>query len=341
MSSSRLGLDLLQSISPESPCGENLEDTPLLLSFAAFNLFGRPTPPDPEKQPDWGEIQTKAVEALARSKDLRLLAYLATAVLRTDGLAAFSEALGVAAQWLEQYWTGVYPVIDEDAIGRSNALTCFGDPMIVVDALRRAPLVRSRQHGTFSLRDIDQAVRQAQAQDTDQTPNPEKAEERTRQVGKAAFDETPIEDLQALQRDVAAAADALKRIDATMREHAGVEATPALEPLSTQVRKLEYVLDVHVKPRIVTPDPDEGDAMPDGSALRGTGAPLGAIASRQDAIRALEAVAEFFRRHEPSSPVPLFVERARRLVSKDFLEVLADIAPDAVSTAKSAGGVRE
>src|SRR6185369_17978573 len=132
----------------------------------------------------------------------------------------------------------------------------FGDPMIVVDALRRAPLVRSRQHGTFSLRDIDQAVRQAQAQDTDQTPNPEKAEERTRQVGKAAFDETPIEDLQALQRDVAAAADALKRIDATMREHAGVEATPALEPLSTQVRKLEYVLDVHVKPRIVTPDPD-------------------------------------------------------------------------------------
>ncbi len=54
---------------------------------------------------------------------------------------------------------------------------------------------------------------------------------------------------------------------------------------------------------------------------------MGAIRSRQDAIRALDAVAEFFRRNEPSSPIPLFVDRAKRLVSKDFLEVLADIAP--------------
>ena len=55
---------------------------------------------------------------------------------------------------------------------------------------------------------------------------------------------------------------------------------------------------------------------------------------------ALDAVAEFFRRNEPSSPIPLFVERAKRLVSKDFLEVLADIAPDAVAQARAAGGLK-
>ena len=64
---------------------------------------------------------------------------------------------------------------------------------------------------------------------------------------------------------------------------------------------------------------------------------VGAIKSRQDAIRALDAVAEFFRRNEPSSPIPLFCERAKRLVSKNFLEVLADVAPDAV---RGAGGRR-
>jgi hypothetical protein len=32
---------------------------------------------------------------------------------------------------------------------------------------------------------------------------------------------------------------------------------------------------------------------------------VGSIRSRQDAIRALEAAAEFFRRNEPSSPIPL------------------------------------
>jgi type VI secretion system protein ImpA len=68
---------------------------------------------------------------------------------------------------------------------------------------------------------------------------------------------------------------------------------------------------------------------------------VGAIKSRQDAIRALDAAAEFFRLNEPSSPIPLFLERAKRLVSKDFLEVLADVAPDALPQARSAGGLRD
>jgi type VI secretion system protein ImpA len=68
---------------------------------------------------------------------------------------------------------------------------------------------------------------------------------------------------------------------------------------------------------------------------------VGSIKSRQDAIRALDAVATFFRQNEPSSPVPLFIERAKRLVAKDFLEVLADIVPDAMDQAKAASGIRE
>ena len=35
------------------------------------------------------------------------------------------------------------------------------------------------------------------------------------------------------------------------------------------------------------------------------------------------------------------VERARRLVSRSFLEVLADLVPDAVPQARSVGGVPE
>jgi type VI secretion system protein ImpA len=55
----------------------------------------------------------------------------------------------------------------------------------------------------------------------------------------------------------------------------------------------------------------------------------------------LDAVADFFRRTEPSSPIPLFLARAKRLVSKDFLEVLADIAPEAVAQARAAGGLKD
>ena len=68
---------------------------------------------------------------------------------------------------------------------------------------------------------------------------------------------------------------------------------------------------------------------------------VGAIRSREDALRALDAASEFFKRNEPSSPIPLLVERAKRLVSKSFLEVLAEVAPDALPQARSAGGLRD
>jgi type VI secretion system protein ImpA len=67
----------------------------------------------------------------------------------------------------------------------------------------------------------------------------------------------------------------------------------------------------------------------------------GLVKSRQDVVRILDAAADFFRRTEPSSPIPLLLARAKRLVSKDFLEVLADIAPDGVAQARSIGGLKD
>src|SRR4051812_27580763 len=138
---------LIQPIAADRPCGEDLEDTPLLASFDAFRVFGQSAPHDPA--PEWTAIASRAVEALCKSKDLRLLAYLASAVLRTDGLPAFAETLTVASAWLDTYWKETYPRIDEDAILRRNALNCFADQMAVIDGLRRLPLANNRQHGSF------------------------------------------------------------------------------------------------------------------------------------------------------------------------------------------------
>src|SRR5688572_20079167 len=156
---------LLQPITADQPCGENLEDTPLLASFDAYRVFGKQTPLDPP--PEWAAIRARALEALSKSKDIRLLAYLGTAMLRTDGLPAFTDTLKVASQWLQTFWAETYPLIDEAAILRRNALNYFADPMAVIDGLRRMPLVASRQHGTFSLRDLDIATGLMQPTDGD------------------------------------------------------------------------------------------------------------------------------------------------------------------------------
>jgi len=83
-------------------------------------------------------------------------------------------------------------------------------------------------------------------------------------------------------------------------------------------------------------DADEGS---DGAAAGGGGAGVGEIRSREDVVRVLDRLSEYFRKNEPSSPVPLLLQRAKRLVSKDFMEILRDLTPDGVSQAEKLGGV--
>lgn len=324
------GKELLQPITADQPCGQSLEDTQLLASFDAFRLFGQSTPLEP--MPEWTAIRNSALDALNKSKDLRLLAHLGTALLRTDGLPAFTETLTVASEWLTSYWAHLYPLVDEDAILRRNALNCFADQMAVVDGIRRAPLVSSRQHGTFSLRDIDIASGQVQPTNGEQRPDEAQI--------NAAFAEMPLDDLTGMQQSAAGALAALRRVDSVMRDGAGPGAAPDFDPLLAQLTRIDRVLRAQLAARPDGPGADGLESESGGVAASGSVA-VGAIKSRQDAIRALDAVAAFFRQTEPSSPVPLFIDRAKRLVSKDFLEVLADIAPEALGTAKAAGGLRD
>jgi type VI secretion system protein ImpA len=343
--------ELLEPISGDNPCGLNLEDSALLASFDGYRLYGRSVPldsvPSPdgdgdgpktlesrdERPPDWGELKDRSLEALRQSKDLRLLAHLAAALLRTDGLAAFADSLTVASQWLEAFWEQTYPPIDGDGILRRNALNCFADPMAVVDRVRRVPLVSSRQHGVFSLRDIELATGQGA---------PAKGEARPDEgLVNAAFSTLPIEELTGILERVSVANRGLKTIEARMRSEIGTEAAPDFAPLATQLGRIEKVLRTQLALR-----PDAAGGTSDAetgadAAVRSGPGFSGAIRSRDEAVRALEAVAMYFRTHEPSSPVPLICDRAKSLVSKGFLEILADIAPEAVTQAKAAGGLKD
>ena len=342
------GQDLVSPVTADEPCGKNLEDSETLASLDAYQIFGQTTlePVKPEdgepvrrearksdRPPNWGQIRDEALAALQASKDLRLLAHLGAATLRVEGIPAFAQTLTVASSWLESYWANVYPLVDEDAIFRQNALNCFADPVAVIDGLRRAPLVSSRQHGRFSVRDLDIVAGQVTPGESE--PRPDQA-----QID-AAFGATPIDELKLLRESINGALTAIGSIDGAMRNAAGTEVAPNFEGLSAQFKRMAAI----VRTQLAAHPNGGGAAEEGGEAATDAAGPtvvaVGAIKSRQDAIRAMDAAAEFFRRNEPSSPIPLFLDRAKRLVAKDFLEVLADIAPDAVPQAKSAGGLRD
>lgn len=324
---------LAEPISAENPCGEDLEDTPLLASFDGYRLFGQMTAPSAET--DWREIRDRALEGLGQSRDLRLLAHLAAAGLRTGGLEQFCDALQVASRWFTDYPDQLFPRIDEDAILRKNALNAFADRMAIVDAVRRQPFVSNPQLGAFALRHFEIASGKLVATDGDgEAPN-----EAHLNAALAAADG---EQLTATEASLAAGVAALKHIETTMREAHGSEGTPEFDPLVAPLEQVRRLLAEQLATRaanaaalVAVEGGAEGE--PGGAAVIG----VGSIRSRDDAVRAMDAVAEFFRRNEPSSPVPLVVERAKRLVAKNFLEVLADMAPDGLDEAKRIGGIRD
>ncbi|WP_420227958.1 ImpA family type VI secretion system protein, partial [Pseudomonas aeruginosa] len=71
------------------------------------------------------------------------------------------------------------------------------------------------------------------------------------------------------------------------------------------------------------------------SAVAAVAAPAprasGEIANREDVLRQLDRLLEYYVRHEPSSPVPVLLKRAKTLVTADFAEIVRNLIPDGIS----------
>ena len=52
----------------------------------------------------------------------------------------------------------------------------------------------------------------------------------------------------------------------------------------------------------------------------------------------IDKMCDFYARSEPSSPVPIILRRAQRLVGKNFWDILNDLSPSAVDTVKVISG---
>jgi type VI secretion system protein ImpA len=332
-------------------------DPQLLGSFDTYRLFGQSTPFDDEdnrqepkpKPIDWRELSTRSLEALKQSKDFRLLAHFAAAQLRVSGRGGYFETLDVAAAWIKDYWKQVYPRVEDDAIMRMNALNCLADRMAIADCFRRIPILEHRQLGRITLRDVDLAEGKRPPGDGESA-----SEAEARIAGIFAASELDV--LQALETEFGRAIDALRAIDTAMRDSGGLAVSPDFKPLVDDDDKhlgvlvrTARLLRQQLKARTPELVPSAEDALAEGAAGDASagapggagGGPRGPLRSRQDALVALDAVAAFFRQHEPSSPVPLLIERAKRLIGKNFLEVLSDLAPEGVPTARAAGGLKD
>jgi len=57
------------------------------------------------------------------------------------------------------------------------------------------------------------------------------------------------------------------------------------------------------------------------------------IRSRADVVMMIDRICAYYEAHEPSSPVPLLLQRARGLVDKRFIDILLELAPNGLPEA--------
>jgi type VI secretion system protein ImpA len=336
---------LLGEIAADAPCGEDLEYDP---KFAEMERLAQETPERqfggtiiPAEPPDWRGVGKAALTLLERTRDLRVAVNLTRALLHTEGLPGFAAGLALVDGLIERFWEKVYPQLDPDDNNdptlRVNTIVALCDPETTLRALREMPLVSSRTLGRFNLRDIHIVAGVL-------TPIPakDKAEEPPTQAKiDGAFQEADLEELKMTAGAANEAVDRSMRIEALLTDRVGVTQAPDMSALTGVLKEIRQVLTDRLRRRGVNLGEEaaaaEAGEMADSGSAGGAGAVqrlvMGEIANREDALRMIDKVCEYFNRYEPSSPVPFLLKRARILAGKDFMEILQDIAPGGTSQA--------
>jgi len=318
------------------PSGPNLEYEPDFLALERAQQ-GRPEQVIGDtvkaaEDPDWRTVAELAEALLARTRDLRVAVAWTTAMLKTQGLAGLASGLVLIQGLLEGQWDTVHPQLDADDDNdptlRINSLLSLAASDGTLKALRECPIVQSRTLGRFSLRDLRIASGKLPAPATlAEPPKPVQID--------AAFRDAELESLTATAAEAVQALDSVGAMDRLLADKVGGLA-PDLKPLVRDLTEIKQVLTEKLAERGVGVAADSGEGgAPEQRTKPGAG---GEINSREDVVLQLDRLCEYYRRHEPSSPLPLLLRRAKRLVAKDFMEIIRDLTPGGVAEAELFSG---
>ena len=337
---------LLRSHGEDSPSGDDLEYD---ADFTEMEIAAHPGEERqvgseivPGDDPDYKEVATKAMSILERSHDLRAAIFLAEAQLKLKGLPAFAECTTFIRRCLEDYWGSCHPQLDaeddNDPTMRVNAVLALADPTRTLRALRNAPLSSSRMLGNFSLRQMQVADGEVPPTAQDE-PVPDKA------TIRAALEDTDKDHLAATAEAVATALADVKAINAKFNTETPGRG-PDLDPLVKMLHQMNVRLRDVTGEEVSAEEAEgeegvEGAAAPAAGGGRASGGVPGAINSRTDVTAALDRIIGYYERAEPSSPVPILLKRAKKLVNADFLTIMKDMAPLGVDNVHLIGGIED
>jgi type VI secretion system protein ImpA len=320
-------------------CGEDLEwdNDFLAMTQAAAGKPGTQFSEDDAVPPDWRAVHRLAEGLFERTRDVRVAIYWARAQVHLESATTVADSLRLVHGLLERYWDDVHPRPDDgDAYARVNALNDMASVLGLLGDLRQALVISSRSIGELRGRDVEIALGMLEPRDGESSMSAAQVE----QMLRDAVAEDP-----ALRLFPQRAATRLGQIDELMRERVGYGSAPDLQPLSALMAGLQGLMPADETEAadassgsFGAADADDGAAAPRRAGGRGAGLG-GSVDTREDALRAIDMVCTYLERTEPTNPAQFFLRRARKLVDKNFLELVRELAPESLDQVARIMGV--
>ncbi|MFO1052660.1 MAG: type VI secretion system protein TssA [Planctomycetota bacterium] len=343
---------LLQPIPGDRPVGEDLRQdlatNPAYYQIKDLRTAARSAERQGEFEPviglteaaAWRPIVDAATEALtSRTKDLEIIAWMIEALARTHGFAGVRDGLRLARETVARFWDQVYPTPDEDGIETRVApltgLNGAGADGTLIAPISRIPLTRSKDAAPIAAWSCGQAA-ELERLPADARSARVEAGAITSELIAAAVNETDPKQLLDVLQDIEGAMAELQALSKELDAKCGSDAPPvsAIRDALTAARdSLRHVAGARLP--VEAEAAGEDVAAASGSAdAQGAAAPAarksgsGEINTREDALRALTSLADYFKRTEPHSPLSFLLQRTIRWARLPLPDLLAELIPD-------------
>jgi len=312
---------ILAPVAQDAPCGANLyEDMGYEVQFASLVNAGlgiaaesfvdgqQASSSAPTGQFAWSELQDQLVDLFRQTKHLDMLYLLALSQVHLHGIAGLIEGIDFTNMLLDRNWDSLHPVESEgDYEFRQDTLRKLDAPAFA-NALDSMVIAEGRQLGKHTL----DAWLTAKRDNPEQLKTIEQAAVETLKDQPGFYDEmaTQMNELQ----------ESMGRLELTVKDHFASFRLPfkALKAKLAEVAgfiagfSAVAIAGLAVAPGATAPGTQAANTVPD------------QINSREDVVKTLAKIILFYTKNEPTSPVPIMLERAQRVATMDFKQIVQE-----------------
>jgi type VI secretion system protein ImpA len=346
---------LLAPISEDSPSGENLQYSGLYDEIRearrADDQLARGDWQQELKTADFRQVIDLAVPALtSQTKDLQIAVWLTEALSKQNSFAGLRDGLKLVTGIHVNFWDTCFPEIDDgDQEARANALEWMDRQAAL--AVREAPITSGEGLSFIAFEeskrfDIPESFDGLSSEDLEKFTELKSEAERFKRVTGERWRKAKAASRRAFYEQISLTLDECwaeqQALDKTLEEKFDRNQMPGLSGLKKSLDEVRgAVKKLLLEKRELEPDESDtagveseggegGEQAADGAARQPAGVQVsgGAIRTRQDALKRLSEVAEFFRKSEPHSPVSYLVQRAVKWGNMPLETWLQDVIKD-------------